>query len=366
MLTDGPVFSPTRGGLSPTPAVAHVATALAVLPMTMPPELHVPLMPVLLVPQPALATPALMPHMLIWHACAQSQQPQPMPDDPMSTPDDKPLHPPREGANAMPTVASTLSAPPTLSPAVQPLPRAVSTLRPPPWPNFACSLLQPDAKVLKLSWGGLVLTLAVVHVASVLPMPLPAAPGPLLIPASTPALPPLLNGVPLLLPLPLPGLPQFPAVALPAPMAPAALMPRIPPLPVFWHLLLSIHAPGQQLLPMPDNKLFHLPRGAMLMPADGHAAPAWCRQLSLSLSPSMPLPVSSTLPQLSPLLLLPPTSPVLILAALPLPDIVTLPRPIIPTGASDSTASVALNVIGRACQGVQRHVIWMRRMFQVF
>ncbi|KAF8707053.1 hypothetical protein AX14_013712 [Amanita brunnescens Koide BX004] len=213
--------------------------------MTTPPELRALLMPVPLVPQPTLATPTPMLHMSIWHARAQLQQPPPMPDDPMSTPDDKPLHPPQEGANAMPAVTSTLSAPPTLSPAVQPPPCAVSTLWPPPWPNFTHSPLQPDAKVLKLSWGGLVLTLAVVHVASVLPMPLPAAPGPPLIPASTPALPPLLNSVPSLLPPPLPGLPQFPTVALPVPMALAALMPRIPPLPVFWHLLPCIHAPGR-------------------------------------------------------------------------------------------------------------------------
>jgi hypothetical protein len=178
------------------------------------------------------------------------------------------------------------------------------------------------------------------------------------------------------------GLLPMPTIQPPAPPEP---VPRLPlPLIILPSLLPAspARAPGRRLPPTPDDKLFRLPRGAMLMPDDS----------ALSLTPPLPVPmpaVTRTTPAALPssppapddkifrsprggLTSVPIATP---LRAVPMPrpppwpditDTDTLLMSVVPPGASDSAASVALNTIRRACQGLRCYIKRMRRTFQVF
>ncbi|KAF8671258.1 hypothetical protein AX14_005696 [Amanita brunnescens Koide BX004] len=127
-----------------------------------------------------------------------------------------------------------------------------------------------------------------------------------------PGLVPLPNSVPLLLPLPLPGLPQFSAVAPPTPTAPAAPVPWIPPLPVI---------DGQ-------------PPNAQDQPA-------------IAATPVVPQGTSNA-------------------AAKPMTP--TSPAPLIQRQVAtfDSAMDTVLNAIADACTSLRGHMWRIREVFQVF
>ncbi|KAF8689766.1 hypothetical protein AX14_003181 [Amanita brunnescens Koide BX004] len=111
--------------------------------------------------------------------------------------------------------------------------------------------------------------------------------------------------------------------------------------------LLLPHAPT--LLHLPDAEVLGLPRGGFTpTPAVTHVTSG-----SPTPSPAMPgllLICISTQPPPWP----------------NIADIATLPMSIVLPGASDSTVSIALNTIRRACQGLRHYIKQMRRAFQVF
>ncbi|KAF8695213.1 hypothetical protein AX14_001861 [Amanita brunnescens Koide BX004] len=226
-----PVLLPPASLFPPMPTVT-----------TLTPTAHVPLLPTTPVPVlPALSHSPQSPLPI----CILCPEPLPMPDNQMPTPNRRKFDAPQGGLVPMPAVACIMPSPlllpallsvPTPMPRLPCLPIHALLIHLPPVPELPTHVFQPlpwhDEKVLSMPQRGSVLALAVMCVAAIPTVTLPAAPLSLLEPSAK------------------------------ACLSHAIATVQLHPLP----------APDNQQ-PMLDNKAFSLPPGGLtLMPAVMHVA----------------------------------------------------------------------------------------------